>query len=182
MPDGGPVEAVAVHGWSYGSIGIALLNVLLGGGLVAWIKSRPKMRELEKQSEEKLRDDLISRVTKLESDLKEQRTYYEEKLDKLSTAYDTKVDRLQAEHEAAARIARHELGNAKMRFRALIMLLKRLPNPPDGLAAILDDIEAMEAEQGRSEAAEKGAVSGARIIAAGSPLAAAVIALEDQGQ
>jgi len=178
MPDGGPVEAVAVHGWSYSSIGIALLNVLMGGGLVAWIKNRPKMRELAAQAEEKFRADTVSRVTKLEADLKEQRLYYEDKLEKLSAAYDAKVDRLQADYEAAARISRHELANAKMRFRALIMLLKRLPNPPAGLSDILQDIEVMEAEQGRSEAAEKGAVSGAKIIAAATPVVNALTALE----
>jgi uncharacterized membrane protein YkoI len=162
------VGKVAVEGWSYGSYLMVLLNLLVGGGLVAWIKSRPKMHEIAAQAEEKFRADTVARVSKLEADLKEQRTYYEDKLEKLSAAYEAKVDRLQADYEAAARISRHELANAKMRFRALIMLLKRLPNPPDGLTQILDDIEAMEADQARSEAAEKGAVSGAKIIAASS--------------
>ena len=166
------VEHVAVSGWSYGSIGIVVLNLLLGGGLVTWLKGRPKMREIEQAAEDKFRADTVARVSKLEADLKEQRTYYEEKLEKLSASYDSKVDRLQADYEAAARISRHELANAKMRFRALIMLLKRLPDPPAGLEAILADIETMEADQARSEAAEKGAVSGAKIIAAAAPVAA----------
>lgn len=165
-PDPQVIEKVAVSGWSYSSMLMVLLNLLVGGGLVAWIKGRPKMLETQKNADGRLQDQLLARVDKLESDLKEQRVYYEDKLDKLSATYTAKVDRLEAEHEARIRISRHELNNAKMRFRSLIMLLKRLPNPPDGLLAILDDIEAMEVEQTRSEAAEKGAVSGAKIIAA----------------
>lgn len=133
----------------------ALLNLILGGGVFAsWVRSRPKMREIQRSAEEKLRDDLIARVEKLESRLEETRTHYESKLEKLG-----------ADYEVAQRTARHELNNVKMRFRALVMLLKRLPNPPEMLVAILADIESMEAEQMHAEALEKGAVSAAKIAA-----------------
>lgn len=129
-------------------IGIIILLKILAG-------QRPKMQELEIGSDQQFRADLIERVTKLETELRDTRAHYEEKLERLTAA-----------HEAEVRIARHELGNAKMRFRALVMLLKRLPAPPEGLTAILADIEAMEAEQAVAEAAEKGAVSAAKITAA----------------
>lgn len=112
------------------------------------------MREIQRSAEEKLRDDLIARVEKLETRLEETRTHYESKLEKLG-----------ADYEVAQRTARHELNNVKMRFRALVMLLKRLPNPPEMLVAILADIESMEAEQMHAEALEKGAVSAAKIAA-----------------
>ncbi|WP_242183060.1 hypothetical protein [Sphingomonas sp. CARO-RG-8B-R24-01] len=130
-----------------------LFQIVLGGGVLAsWIKNRPKMREIERNAETKLRDDLIARVERLETRVEETRSFYERK-----------IERLQADYEAAQRIARHELANAKMRFRALIMLLKRLPDPPDGLAMILIDIENMELEQAKNEALEKGVVSAAKI-------------------
>ncbi len=139
-------------GW--GAI-FALINLALGSGvLAAWVRNRPKMREIERSAEEKLRDDLIARVEKLETRLEDTRSHYEAKLEKLAADYDV-----------AQRTARHELNNVKMRFRALVMLLKRLPNPPEMLVAILADIETMEAEQMHAEALEKGAVSAAKIAA-----------------
>jgi hypothetical protein len=153
---GSSIPEVAVAGWSWTTVGVGLLNLLVGGALVAWIKSRPQMRKLEKEAEEKLIDTLSARVDKLEAEIRNQRDHYEQK-----------IDRLQATYEADKRISRHELGNVKMRFRALVMLLKRLPDPPPMLAAILADIENMEAEQARAEALEKGAQAGARIDASG---------------
>jgi hypothetical protein len=66
-PDAAGVTEVAVRGWTWTATLVAVLNLIVGGAFVAWIKSRPRMRELEKQSEEKLRDDLIARETRLES-------------------------------------------------------------------------------------------------------------------
>ncbi|MBB5709359.1 hypothetical protein [Sphingomonas xinjiangensis] len=173
MPD--PVPVTSAYGWITAS-GAAGSFLLFLGLVVRQINPwRKQTLEAEQASraqaiavDQKLREDMLGRIEKLEADLKEQRLYYEDKLDKLTAAYDQKVDRLEAEYEAAARIARHELGNAKMRFRALVMLLRRLPNPPDGLSGILDDIEAMEAEQTKAEALEKGAQSGAKIARAGA--------------
>ena len=133
-----------------------VVAVINGTALGWWVKTRPNMRKLEVNADQQFRTDLLARVTKLEAELKETRTHYEERIDRLSAAND-----------AAERIARHQLNNAKMRFRALVMLLKRLPNPPEGLTAILNDIEAMEHEQSLAEAAEKGAVAAAKITAAG---------------
>lgn len=158
-----PVSVTSPYGWLTATGAVGSFFILLG---IAIRQINP-WRKQSIAAEEKLRQDLLTRVEKLETDLKDQRLYYEDKLEKLAAAYDQKVDRLEAEYEAAARIARHELGNAKMRFRALVMLLRRLPNPPDGLAGILDDIEAMEAEQARAEALEKGAQSGAKIARVG---------------
>ena len=112
------------------------------------------MRKLKLEADTKLIDALSKRVDKLETDIGEQRNYYE-----------TKIDRIEASNDARERIARHELNNVKMRLRALVMLLKRLPDPPQMLKEILADIEAMEAEQAQAEAAEKGAQAGAKIAA-----------------
>ena len=160
-----PAALSTLHGISIGSLitgaGVWTAVATLIGIV---LRSRVPMRKMKIDADERLREDLLARVEKLESKLEETRAFYE-----------AKMDQLQAEYEAGARVARHELANAKMRFRALVMLLKRLPNPPEGLTAILVDIEAMEAEQSRAEAAEKGAQSGARVAAATAvPVAAPV--------
>jgi hypothetical protein len=138
-------------GFSWGAAGIWVL-VALGSGFAWWIRTRPKMHEIDKTAEATLITALSARVDKLELALTEQRDYYERKLEQLNLIYD-----------ADKRVSRHELGNVKMRFKALIMLLKRLPDPPSMLIEILADIETMEAEQNRAEALEKGAQSGVGI-------------------
>jgi uncharacterized membrane protein YccC len=157
--------------------GISLGSLITGAGVWTGVftlfgiilRSRVPMRKMKIAADEKLIDTLSKRVDKLEADLAEQRTFYETKISNIQTSYETKMDRLQATSEANGRVSRHELNNVKMRFRALVMLLKRLPNPPEMLVAILADIEAMEAEQALAEAAEKGAQAGAQIIAATPP-------------
>lgn len=154
-PEGQAIQHVAVSGISWTTVLVGILNLLVGGALVSWIRSRPSLRGIDKAAEAKLIEALSSRVDKLENALTEQRDHYERKLEVLAENY-----------EADKRISRHELGNVKMRFKALVMLLKRLPEPPAMLIAILADIETMEAEQMRAEALEKGARSGARVAAA----------------
>ena len=168
MPTGIDDVTAQVTNFTWSAFFGLLLTVINGTAVGIWLRTRPKMKELDQSADDRLRDSLLARVEKLESDLTAQRVFYEDKLDKLTAAHDAKFEKLQAEYEGAAQIARHELANAKMRFRALVMLLKRLPNPPEGLTAILADIEAMEAEQARAEAAEKGARAGAKIAGTGA--------------
>ena len=142
--------------------GISIGSLITGAGVWTGVfglfgiilRSRVPMRKLKLEADTKLIDALSKRVDKLETDIGEQRNYYE-----------TKIDRIEASNDARERIARHELNNVKMRLRALVMLLKRLPDPPQMLKEILADIEAMEAEQAQAEAAEKGAQAGAKIAA-----------------
>jgi DNA repair exonuclease SbcCD ATPase subunit len=154
MPDIATIP-VSMSGITWTTVLVGVANLLIGGFGVAWMRSRPKMHEIDKTAEAKLIDALSARVDKLETALTEQRDHYERKLELLATTYDEDK-----------RISRHELNNVKMRFKALVMLLKRLPEPPAMLIAILADIETMETEQMRAEALEKGARSGARVAAA----------------
>jgi uncharacterized protein YlxW (UPF0749 family) len=155
MPASVDAIPVAINGITWTTVLVGIANLLIGGFGVAWMRSRPKMHEIDKTAEAKLIDALGARVDKLETALTEQRDHYEKKLEALAENY-----------EADKRISRHELGNVKMRFKALVMLLKRLPEPPPMLIAILADIESMEAEQMRAEALEKGARSGVKVAAA----------------
>jgi vacuolar-type H+-ATPase subunit E/Vma4 len=144
--------------WGWGAI-FGLLNLLLGGGVVAtWIKNRPKMRELVQTAEEKLRDDLITRVEKLEA-----------ANEKMRQEYEARISAIVASSEANQAVLRHELQNVRACFNALMMLLKRMPNPPETLAAIIADVESMRSDQMRAEALEKGAVAAAKIVATATP-------------
>jgi hypothetical protein len=170
MPDLAPAAEAIVQTTNGGSIRAATWVTavsVVAGLLTLIIKQIGPWRKQTTDAQDKLIETLGARVDKLELDLQEQRRFYEDKIEKQAASYDQKMDKLQAENEATNRIARHELANAKMRFRALVMLLKRLPSPPEGLNAILRDIETMEADQALAEAAEKGAQSGARVAAAG---------------
>lgn len=129
-------------GW--GAI-FGLLNLLLGGGiLTAWVKLRPKMRELEKNAEEKLRDDLIARVEKLEKKLDEERV----------------------SHEAEMTVMRHRLNNSEQCLDALLLLLKAAPNK---VAEAVKHIEEMRVRHKSEEALEKGAIVAAKIAVAAPP-------------
>ena len=133
-------------GW--GAI-FALANLILGGGAItAWIKLRPKMREISQTAEEKLRDDLIARVQRLES-----------------TAENAalKLDAERARHEAEMTVMRHRVNNADACLDTLLMLLK---TSPDKVAEAVVHIETMRARQQQEVALERGAIAGARVAAA----------------
>lgn len=132
-------------GW--GAI-FGMVNAVLGGGILgAWIKLRPKMREVNLTAEEKLRDDLIARVQKLES------------------AAETAAAKLEAErarHEAEMSIMRHRVNNADACLDALLMLLKTSPEKVD---EAVGHIETMRARQQQEIALERGAQAGAKVAA-----------------
>jgi len=129
---------VAVSGFSWTTAFVGLLNVLVAGALVAWIKGRPKMRELEKTADEKLRDDLLTRVTKLEIRLEEER----------------------AQHDASMSVMRHRLNNSDQCLDALLMLLETSPEKVTEAVAI---VKTMRERQRIAEALEKAAIHAAKI-------------------
>ena len=86
-------------GW--GAI-FGLLNLLLGGGVVtAWVKLRPKMRELEQSAVRKLEADAATQAAAREAE--------------------------RARHEAEMSIMRHRVNNSDQCLDALLLLLKTAP-------------------------------------------------------
>jgi len=61
MPDTNAIP-VAVHGVTWTTALVGLLNLLVGGALVQWLRTRPSLKQLELNAEDKLRMDLILRV------------------------------------------------------------------------------------------------------------------------
>ena len=139
------IPHVAVSGWSWTTAMVGLLNLLVGGALVAWIKQRPKMRELEQTAEGKLREDLMERVRKLEADAATQAAIREAE---------------RARHEAEMSIMRHRVNNSDQCLDALLLLLKTAPEKVD---QAVHHIEAMRARQREEIATEKGAQAGAQV-------------------
>ena len=132
------------------------INAILGGGILgAWIKLRPKMREVNLTAEEKLRDGLIARIDKLEDDVAE-----------AIALRDTE----RARHEAEMAIMRHRVNNSDQCLDALLLLLKAAPEKVD---QAVKHIEAMRARQKEEIAVEKGAQAGA-LVAAAMPLSTKV--------
>ena len=124
------VQHVAVSGFSWTTVFTLLLNLLVGGALVQWVRTRPKMREIDLSAEEKLRDDLLTRVEKLEQQLETERL----------------------RHEADQTINRHRLNHVTQCLDALLMLIEQDPTKAAEAAA---RIRMMRAEQAKTEAIEK---------------------------
>ncbi len=127
-----------------------LLNLLLGGGVVtAWIKLRPKMREVNASAEEKLRDDLIARVTKLEGD---------------ATVRERERDTERARHEAELGMMRHRLNNADQGIEALLLILDD-DDLPERLKVKVQRIRDLRARQKDAEERERDTIRAAGLLA-----------------
>lgn len=137
-----PAPAADIAGLPFGWGAVfGFLNLLgIGGILTAWVKLRPRMRELEKAAEEKLRDDLIARVERLERRLEEERT----------------------QHEATMSIMRHRLTNSDQCIEALLLVLDDDDLPPKVKRAV-NAIKAMRDRQRGEEALEKATIQAAAL-------------------
>lgn len=128
-PDAIPV---AVHGFNWTAVLVGLLNLLVGGALVSWIRSRPSLKQIEVAAEDKLRSDLLIRVDKLEK----------------------KIDAERDRYEALIAIMRHRLNNSDQCIDALLMMLE---TSPDKVSEAVGLIKEMRIRQREAEATEKAA-------------------------
>jgi signal transduction histidine kinase len=135
-----PTEAipVAVHGFTWTTALVGVLNLLVGGALVSWIRSRPSLRQIETSADADLRRDLLKRVETLERRLDEER----------------------ALHEAQIAIMRHRLNNSDQCIDALLMLLETSPDKVSEAVVMIKD---MRVRQREAEAVEKAAFHAAKI-------------------
>lgn len=70
-----PPEAVpvAVHGFTWTSALVGLLNVLVGGVLVAVVRNVPALRKIKVEEDSSLRTDLMARIDHLEKQISDER-------------------------------------------------------------------------------------------------------------
>lgn len=140
-----PVPVIAT-GFTWTAAGAWASFLALVGLLVRqWVP----LKKLKKEADEKFRDDLAARVASLEA-----------KLEKKDADHAAALATQRAEYESEVKIFRHRLNNISACFDALLMLIK---TDPARAAEWGKQIEEMRANQLVAEAAEKGAVSAARI-------------------
>jgi hypothetical protein len=124
-----------------------LLAVIINGSAFGiWLKTRPTNRKLDIDADQRLREDLISRVEKLERKLDEER----------------------AQHEAVVSIMRHRLNNSDQCIEALLLVLDDDDLPPKVKRAVTA-IKQMRDRQRSEEAVEKATIQAARIAATTPP-------------
>lgn len=129
-----PAMPVAVHGFTWTAGLMALANILIGGLLVAIVKTRPALKKIANEREASL---------------------LEERAEEMA-AMRERLERLEAERS----VDRHRLNNVTQCLDALLLLLE---TAPEKAAQHVVRIKEMRAAQMAAEAAEKGAISGAAI-------------------
>ncbi len=101
--------AVAVHGVTWTTILVGLLNVLVSGGLVggvvAWIKTRPNLAQIGNARRKDELDAMAERIATLEG----------------------KIETERARHEAEVAILRHSVANSNTCLDAILLLLEAAP-------------------------------------------------------
>jgi mannitol-specific phosphotransferase system IIBC component len=139
---------------------VGLLNLLVGGALVSFIRSRPALRKIESDREANL-------LSERAQEMQEMR----KRIDKLEAEQREKDEKHEAEHKRAAKLLeaerafyRHQYGNISQAFGSLLMLLKKgVP-----VEEAVDEVERMRAEQLARETIEKAAL---RALAIGAGMA-----------
>lgn len=133
---------------TWGTALVAILNLLVGGLLVAIVKTRPALKKIGNEREQMI---LAARGEDMEA--------MRDRIEKL----EARAEQKDAEHEAEIRVMRHRLNNVTSCLDALLLLLK---TSPDKAAEHVGLITEMRERQMAAEAAEKGAIAGARVAAA----------------
>lgn len=121
--------AVEMHGWTWGSGLLTILNILVGGLLVAVVRTRPQLKKIANERESNL---LAERAEEM-------------------TAMRERLERLETERA----IDRHRLNNVTACLDSLLLLLE---TSPEKASAHVARIKEMRAQQMLAESAEKGAM------------------------
>jgi hypothetical protein len=150
--------------FNWTTVAVVLLNVLVGGLLVAIVKRKPALDKLANDREANLlserakeMEDMRERISKLESIQERKDKAHADQIKQLETEQAAK-DRL---HEAERRADRHRINNLNGAFQALLLLLKKGVPVEDAVA----EIETMRNEQLAREAVESATIRAAAIKA-----------------
>ena len=140
--------------------GVSIGSIITGAGV--WtavatligivLRSRVPMRKLKIEADEQLLATTIERLTKVEAAMESQRLSYESRLE---------TERVQ--HAADLAVMRHRMNNLD---QCLTMLLMLIEQDPEKAREAASKVREMRLRQEAAEAAEKGAISGAKIAAA----------------
>ncbi|VXD07703.1 conserved hypothetical protein [Sphingomonas sp. T1] len=141
-------KAVPVStGFTWTTAAVGLLNLLVGGVLVAIIKSRPALKKIANEREANL---LNERAEEMEA--------MRQRIAKL----EEKAEFKEALHQAERAVDRHRINNLDQCLTAFLMMVKKNPDDAATAAAM---IEEMRAQQIAREKQEAGAIHAAAIAA-----------------
>jgi hypothetical protein len=140
--------AVAQSGFPWTAVLMGLLNLLIGGVLVAFVKAWPNLRKINNERDANL-------LTERAADMERMRARV--------GLLEGKIDEQEARHEADRSVDRHRINNLQACLNAVLMLIEATP---DRAAEISVKIREMRASQMATEAAERSAIHQAKILAA----------------
>ena len=151
-------------GW--GAI-FGLLNVLLGGGVVtAWIRTRAPMRKIEVDAEAAIRADLAAQLAKRDERIGE----LEKRMEAERVAHAAQREAERTRHDGEMSVLRHRANNLDFCLDLLLNLIETDPGKAQDAAR---RVREKRAEQKTLEVQETAALTGAKIIAAGTTAASA---------
>jgi hypothetical protein len=128
---------VAVQGISSGTIVLAVIQLVLGGGVIAaLVRAWPALKKIANEREANLLSERAEEMNKMR-----------DTIDKLEARLDAK----DIQHEAERAADRHRINNLDQALKAFFILVKRHPEDAAGAAA---EIEAMRAQQMEEEKRE----------------------------
>jgi uncharacterized membrane protein len=140
------VDSLSGSSFTWTTVLVGILNLLVGGALVSFIRSRPSLKKIDADREANL-------LSERAKEMQEMR----ERIRKLEQVQEAK-DRL---NEAKEALSRHRFGNLNQAFEALLMLLKKGVPVEDAVA----EIERLRTEQVAREQAEAATIRSAAIKA-----------------
>lgn len=122
-------------GFGWTPILLTLANILMGGVLVAIVRTRPALKKIANDREKSLLEERAADMTTMRA----------------------QIERMEAERS----VDRHRINNLTQCLDALLLLLE---TAPDKAAEHVARIKAMRAAQIAAEGAEKGAIHAATIL------------------
>ena len=134
---------------------IGLLNLICGGALVAFIRTRPKILEIGNLRRKDEFDLMSERIATLEGKIETERAGREAE---------------RARHEAEVAILRHSVANSNTCLDAILLLLEAAPEKAAEHAA---KIRMMRQDMRDREEREKLSFAAAKIVAASSAVSTA---------
>ncbi len=154
MPDIAPIPVTTGFTWTAALM--ALANVLIGGLLVAIVRTWPALKKIGADREANLLNERAEEMQGMRTRIAD----LEAKVERMGEEHAAEIKRIEKEREAERAIARHEIGNLNQALQTFISLIELNPERAAQAAARVKEQLAADAMK---LAAEKGAMAGARI-------------------
>ena len=138
-----PIAVTTGFTWTAALMGVA--NLLIGGLLVAIVRTRPALKKIANERE---------------ANLLEERAEQMEAMQRRLEAMEAKIENERAQHRAERALDRHRLNNFDQCFNALFMMFE---TSPEKAAEAIAAVKAMRTRQMEAEALEKAAIHAAAI-------------------